>query len=107
MRIVFDLHRQFLWSAAGQAEPDSTSIQSKLSPIVMQLEKITAFKESKKNAPFFNHLAAVAEGIQAVFWVTVKKTPAPFVKEMMDVKFQWKWFLTKESFVFAGSRVLH
>uniref|UniRef100_A0A915CNS7 Adenylyl cyclase-associated protein n=1 Tax=Ditylenchus dipsaci TaxID=166011 RepID=A0A915CNS7_9BILA len=82
--IIFDLHRQFLWYAAGQTEPDSTTLQSKLSPIVMQLEKITAFKESKKSAPFFNHLAAVAEGMQAIFWVTVKKTPAPYVKDMME-----------------------
>ncbi|KAI1716454.1 adenylyl cyclase-associated protein [Ditylenchus destructor] len=85
LRIVFDLHRNFLWSAAGQAEPsDATALQSKLSPILTQVQNFTSFKDSKKTSPQFQHLAAIAEGMPAVFWVTVKKTPAPYVKEISD-----------------------
>ncbi|KAI1724315.1 adenylyl cyclase-associated protein 2 [Ditylenchus destructor] len=66
LRIAFDLHRNFLWSAAGQTEPsDTTALQSKLSPILTQ------------------HLAAIAAGMPALFWVSVKKTPAPYVKEIL------------------------
>jgi adenylyl cyclase-associated protein len=81
---IFNLQRDFIWHAAGQKEPNAQGLKEKVSHIVKQLEEIAAYKESKRNTPFFNHLSAVAEGIQAVGWITVKPTPAPFVKEMFD-----------------------
>lgn len=50
-------------------------------------EKIHEFQEIKernRKHEHFNHLAAVAEGIAAIGWVTVAPTPAPYVKEMCD-----------------------
>uniref|UniRef100_A0A914ICI4 Adenylyl cyclase-associated protein n=1 Tax=Globodera rostochiensis TaxID=31243 RepID=A0A914ICI4_GLORO len=83
---LFDLHRQFLWASAGQPEPtDANALHKLLEPITHQLAECAAFKDSKKGSKSFNHLAAVAEGLQAVGWVSVKPTPGPFVKEMLDV----------------------
>lgn len=68
---VFALHREFVWYAAGTKEPDDGTLKAKLAPVVKAIEEIAAFKESKRNTPLFNHVSAVAEGVQAVFWVTV------------------------------------
>ncbi|KAL3093637.1 hypothetical protein niasHT_026675 [Heterodera trifolii] len=83
---VFDAHRHFLWTAAGQAEPgDSSALQTLMEPITQRLADCMAFKDSKKGTKSFNHLAAVADGLQAIGWVGVKPTPGPYVKEMLDV----------------------
>ncbi|KAK6059901.1 hypothetical protein COOONC_02444, partial [Cooperia oncophora] len=81
---VFNLLKLFLWTAAGQAEPSADEVQKLFSPIFNLLSEINSFKDSRRQAPQFNHLSAVAEGIPAVGWVFVKKTPAPYVKEMLD-----------------------
>lgn len=81
---VFNSLRFFLWTAASRPEPSSEEVQKLVSPIVNLLSEINKFKDSKRNTPQFNHLCAVAEGIPAVGWVLVKKTPAPYVKEMSE-----------------------
>uniref|UniRef100_A0A915C4V9 C-CAP/cofactor C-like domain-containing protein n=2 Tax=Parascaris univalens TaxID=6257 RepID=A0A915C4V9_PARUN len=81
---AFTQQRNFIWNAAGQKEPSATELTEKLSTLVKLLEEIGALKESKRNTPQFNHLSAVSEGIQALGWLTVKPTPAPFVKDMND-----------------------
>ncbi|KJH43111.1 DE Adenylate cyclase associated [Dictyocaulus viviparus] len=81
---VFSSLRLFLWTAASQSEPSPDEVQRLVAPIVNLLSKISDFKDSKRNTAQFNHLCAVAEGIPAVGWVLVKKTPAPYVKEMLD-----------------------
>ena len=82
---AFDLHRTFIWQASGQPEPDQATQQKLLAPIVHQMGEITAFKDTKKGTKVFNHLAAIAEGLPALGWVTVKPTPGPYAKEMADV----------------------
>ncbi|KAK5975455.1 Adenylyl cyclase-associated protein [Trichostrongylus colubriformis] len=81
---VFSALRHFLWTAACQVEPSPDEVQKMVSPIVNLLSDINNFKDSRRKAPQFNHLSAVAEGIPAVGWVLVKKTPAAHVKEMLD-----------------------
>lgn len=81
---AFNEQRNFLWSAAGQKEVPAGELPAKLSPIVKQMEEISTLRESKRNTPQFNHLSAVSEGIQALGWVTVKPTPAPFIKDMYE-----------------------
>ncbi|KAK6028602.1 CAP protein [Ostertagia ostertagi] len=81
---VFSSLRIFLWTAACQVEPSTDEVQKLVSPIVNLLSEINSFKDSRRKAPQFNHLCAVAEGIPAVGWVLVKKTPAAHVKEMLD-----------------------
>uniref|UniRef100_A0A0R3RT86 Adenylyl cyclase-associated protein n=1 Tax=Elaeophora elaphi TaxID=1147741 RepID=A0A0R3RT86_9BILA len=81
---LFTEQRNFIWLAAGQKEPSIDELQAKLSPLIKLMEDLSKFKESKRNTPFFNHISAASEGIQALGWVTVKHTPAPFIKDMFD-----------------------
>ncbi|KHJ92632.1 CAP protein [Oesophagostomum dentatum] len=81
---VFSCLRNFLWTAAGRAEPSTEEIQKLVAPVANLLTEISAFKESQRKSPLYNHLCAVSEGIPAVGWVLVKKTPAPHVKDMLE-----------------------
>ncbi|VDO74000.1 unnamed protein product [Onchocerca flexuosa] len=68
---LFTEQRNFIWLAAGQKEPSANELQAKLQPLVKLMEDLSTFKESKRNTPFFNHISAVSEGIQALGWLTV------------------------------------
>ncbi|KAM3728925.1 Adenylyl cyclase-associated protein [Dirofilaria immitis] len=81
---LFTEQRNFIWFAAGQKEPSTNDLQAKLQPLVKMMEDLSTFKESKRNTPFFNHISAASEGIQALGWITVKPTPAPFIKDMFE-----------------------
>ncbi|EJW85844.1 adenylyl cyclase-associated protein [Wuchereria bancrofti] len=81
---LFTEQRNFIWLAAGQSEPSIKELQAKLGPMVKMMEDLSIFKESKRNTPFFNHISAASEGIQALGWLTVKPTPAPFIKDMFE-----------------------
>lgn len=48
------------------------------------INEITAFKDSKRNTDHFNHLSTVAEGLPGLYWLTVKPTPAPHIKDMVE-----------------------
>ena len=84
IRQVFDHLRNYIWFAAGTSEPSVEVIKTKLQPLQKLIEEIGSFKDSKRNTDHFNHLSSVSEGLPAVFWVSVKPTPAPFVKEAFE-----------------------
>ncbi|KHJ85639.1 hypothetical protein OESDEN_14630 [Oesophagostomum dentatum] len=71
---VFSCLRNFLWTAAGRAEPSTEEIQKLVAPVANLLTEISAFKESQRKSPLYNHLCAVSEGIPAVGWVLVVGT---------------------------------
>uniref|UniRef100_A0A8R1TRR8 Adenylyl cyclase-associated protein n=1 Tax=Onchocerca volvulus TaxID=6282 RepID=A0A8R1TRR8_ONCVO len=81
---LFAEQRNFIWLAAGQKELSANELQAQLQPLVKLMEDLSTFKESKRNTPFFNHISAASEGIQALGWLTVKPTPAPFIKDMSE-----------------------
>ncbi|CAD5229427.1 unnamed protein product [Bursaphelenchus okinawaensis] len=85
VNVVFELLRNYIWYAAGRKQGSQEEVGQKMKPIMKLVEEIGELKESKRNTPAFNHLCAVADGIPAVGWVTVTPTPAPYVKEMIDV----------------------
>lgn len=60
---------------------DATKIMKCLSE---KIQGIMAYKDANRRSEQFNHLAAIAESIPALGWVTVKPTPVPYVKEMSD-----------------------
>lgn len=68
---AFAEQRNFVWAAAGRKELLSNELQTMLTPIVRAIEDITAFKDSKRNTTFFNHVSAISEGVQAVGWLTI------------------------------------
>lgn len=55
-----------------------------LEPTGKKVQEVIAFRESKRQSPFFNHLSAVSESIPGLSWVAVSPAPAPYVKEMGD-----------------------
>lgn len=69
--MTFELLKNYIWFAAGQKRPSDEVLAQKQTPIGKLLAEINEMKESKRNTPFFNHLSAVAEGINAVSWVNV------------------------------------
>ncbi|KHN70804.1 Adenylyl cyclase-associated protein 1 [Toxocara canis] len=81
---AFTQQRNFIWNAAGQKEPSAAELQTKVESLVKLLEEVSTIRESKRNTPQFHHLSAVSEGIQALGWLTVKPTPAPFIKDMNE-----------------------
>ncbi|CAB3400904.1 unnamed protein product [Caenorhabditis bovis] len=81
---VFDNLRKYLWTAAGMQEPSAQESQKMLAPMIELMNDISSFKDSKRNTPQFNHLSTIAEGLPAVGWVVVKKTPGPYIKEYID-----------------------
>ncbi|GMT31172.1 hypothetical protein PFISCL1PPCAC_22469, partial [Pristionchus fissidentatus] len=103
---IFSSLRSFLWTAAGRAEATAAEFPALLAPLSGAMEKLSSWRDTRRNTPHFNHVSAVAEGIPAIGWVTMvsemgygrsgdglskflilfvqKPTPAPFVKEMLD-----------------------
>uniref|UniRef100_A0A8R1HT34 Adenylyl cyclase-associated protein n=1 Tax=Caenorhabditis japonica TaxID=281687 RepID=A0A8R1HT34_CAEJA len=81
---AFDSFRNSLWAAAGKVEPSAEEAAKMLTPIIKILEDLTNFKATKKNTTFWNHLNSIVEALPALGWLTVKKTPAPYVKEYID-----------------------
>lgn len=45
---------------------------------------VDSVKDTNRGSMFSNHLAAVAEGIQMLAWITIDPKPHDYVKEMMD-----------------------
>ncbi|TKR81509.1 hypothetical protein L596_015369 [Steinernema carpocapsae] len=84
VKTAFEMQRTFLWNAAGEKEPDMAGLQNRLKPLSAKMMEIAEFRESKRSNEFYSHLSAISEGIQGLGWVTVKPTPAPFIKEMID-----------------------
>jgi len=73
--------KQFIGTAAASKKPDQARFMDLLKPTSSIMEKIVALRESNRKSQYSNQLAAVAEGISALAWVTVEKTPGPYVKE--------------------------
>ncbi|KAK0406416.1 hypothetical protein QR680_018562 [Steinernema hermaphroditum] len=81
---AFNMQRTFVWNAAGEKEPDMTGLQSRLKPLSGMIMEISEFCQANRASTVFNHLSAIKEGIQALGWVTVKPTPAPFIKDALE-----------------------
>lgn len=70
--------------AAVHSEPDQSSFMALIKPLSDQIGVIQEYREKSRASPWFNHLSAISESIGAFGWITVKPTPAPYVKEMID-----------------------
>ncbi|CEF61777.1 Adenylyl cyclase-associated protein [Strongyloides ratti] len=81
---IFEDQKNFIWLAASQQQISDSELSLKLAPICKLMEDMVEFKDANRRSNFFNHLSAIAEGIQSTGWLTVKKTPAPFVKDMQE-----------------------
>lgn len=83
---LFNAQLEFL-RAASSCKKISTSDPSYmplLKPTQEALMAVVEVKEKNRGSKQINHLSEVSEGIPALGWVTVEKTPGPFVNEMKD-----------------------
>uniref|UniRef100_A0A0N5BDI3 Adenylyl cyclase-associated protein n=1 Tax=Strongyloides papillosus TaxID=174720 RepID=A0A0N5BDI3_STREA len=81
---IFESQKNFIWLAASQPQVPDSELGSKLVPLSTLMAEVVEFKDSNRRSNFFNHLSAVAEGIQSTGWLAVKPTPAPFIKDMQE-----------------------
>ncbi|XP_027212254.2 adenylyl cyclase-associated protein 1 isoform X3 [Penaeus vannamei] len=81
---TFINQRAFLVMASKSQRPLDSELPQVLEPTGKKVQEVIAFRESKRQSPFFNHLSAVSESIPGLSWVAVSPAPAPYVKEMGD-----------------------
>ncbi|XP_064597036.1 adenylyl cyclase-associated protein 1-like isoform X2 [Liolophura sinensis] len=83
-KACFDAQRDFLVMASKSKEPSMAELPPLLAPLSQKIEAVTNYTEKHRSSKAFNNLSAVSSGIGALGWVSVKPTPGPFVKDMMD-----------------------
>lgn len=81
---TFINQRAFLVMASKSQRPLDIELPQVLEPTGKKIQEVIAFRESKRQSPFFNHLSAISESIPGLSWVAVAPAPAPYVKEMGD-----------------------
>ncbi|XP_042888690.1 adenylyl cyclase-associated protein 1-like isoform X4 [Penaeus japonicus] len=81
---TFINQRAFLVMASKSQRPLDSELPQVLEPTGKKIQEVIAFRESKRQSPFFNHLSAVSESIPGLSWVAVSPAPSPYVKEMGD-----------------------
>uniref|UniRef100_A0AC35UAC4 Adenylyl cyclase-associated protein n=1 Tax=Rhabditophanes sp. KR3021 TaxID=114890 RepID=A0AC35UAC4_9BILA len=81
---IFNEQKNFIWFASSQTALSDNELGVKLGPISNLMQKVVAYKDSKRQSVNFNHLSTIAEGIQSTGWLAVQKTPAPFIKDGID-----------------------
>jgi len=74
-----EAQKQFIAVAAASKKP--ADVSSLLKPTSDVLGEIIALRDKSRTSKFFNNLSAVSEGIPALGWVMVEKTPGPHVAE--------------------------
>lgn len=75
-----EAQKQYIAVAAVSKKPaDPTAL---LKPTSDAMAKITELRDKSRTSKFFNNLSAVSEGIPALGWVLVEKTPGPHVGDM-------------------------
>lgn len=85
MTKLFRVQQDFLSAATQCKKPsDQTKLLPLLKPTQTALSVVTEARDPDRARRFDNHLKMVAEGIQALGWVTIEPKPGPFVKDMKD-----------------------
>jgi len=73
--------RDMIRVASTSKKPNQDTLNNLIQPTSEMMGKISAFRDSKRSSKFFNHLSTLSEGIPALGWVVVEKTPGPHVGE--------------------------
>lgn len=67
---------------ASQSKKPSADVLNKLiKPTADAMNEISTFRDKNRASKAFNHLSTISEGVPALGWVLVEKTPAPHVGE--------------------------
>jgi len=75
-----EAQKQFIAIAATSKKP--ADVSALLKPTSSAMEEISTLRDKSRTSKFFNNLSAVSEGIPALGWVIIEKTPGPHVGEM-------------------------
>lgn len=81
---AFDVQREFIVLAAKSKQPSPDEFKKLLKPTIDALGEVQEYREKNRASKMFNHLSTISEAIPALGWVSVKPTPAPYIKEMVD-----------------------
>jgi adenylyl cyclase-associated protein len=73
--------RTFLEVASQSKKPDAAGLQKLIAATSKAMGEVSEFREANRKSKFFNNLSGISEGIGALGWVVVEKTPGPFVNE--------------------------
>lgn len=99
VRTAFDRTHDIVQAASMCQPPAEGSVShaytALFQPLQAQLQRVMDIREqNRSHTSLFNHLSTVSEGIPALGWVAVERTPAPYILDM------------KESAQFYGNRVM-
>lgn len=75
-----EAQKKFIAIAAASKKPADPS--ALLKPTSDAMGQIVELRDKSRTSKFFNNLSAVSEGIPALGWVLVEKTPGPHVGDM-------------------------
>jgi len=88
--------KDLIAKAKTQKKPADAALQALLGPISELMMKAGELKEKNRKETTFNHLSAVAEGVNILGWVAVEPAPAPFAKEAIGSSEFWSNKILKE-----------
>eukprot|EP01134_Creolimax_fragrantissima_P008435 CFRG8435T1 len=83
---AFSQERAFLAMAAKSKMPSEAELPALLKPTADAMGAVSAFKDAPeyRRSKMSNHLATVAEGINALGWISLPSKPGPYCKDMSD-----------------------
>ncbi|KAJ1944817.1 suppressor of rasval19, partial [Linderina macrospora] len=84
VQAIISAQRNFIRLATQTRKPSMEQLSEMLSPQQTPMMEAIAIKDKNRPSPLFNHLSTVADGIAALGWVAVEKTPVPYINEMKD-----------------------
>jgi len=82
-KAVQEMH-DIVVAASKAKKPSDADLNNLTANLKTLAGQIVEHKDKLRTSKQFNHLSAVAEGINAVLWVLVQPTPGPFVAEARD-----------------------
>ncbi|BFZ57310.1 suppressor of rasval19 [Savitreella phatthalungensis] len=96
---LFAAQRSLILAAGQSKKPSFTSPEfaEALKPLSAGMGSISQIKDDNRRSKLYNLLSTVAEGVPALGWVAIEKTPAPFVNDMKDSAQFWGNRVIKDS----------
>jgi adenylyl cyclase-associated protein len=82
-KAVQELH-DIVVAASKAKKPADAELNNLTANLKTLAGQIVEHKDKLRTSKQFNHLSAIAEGINALLWVLVSPTPGPFVAEARD-----------------------
>jgi len=79
--------RGVIATASGMKKP--ADVSTVIAPIAKAIGEVTDFEAKQRKTKHRDHLSAIANGVSALGWVAIDKTPGPFAKEQGETAFMY------------------